>query len=352
MTLKLRRPYATPVGQFDEVVLDEERSLRLVLTGNCNLACEFCAYKVKDFYSPEVHSERFVEMEPRYELRKLLKEMRRNLNYDIAHLTGGEPGIAKHLSEIGELCQDESYSINMCSNLVYTKPIVRLIDRGLISELTFSYVPLDSGEQRSQLLVYQRPDEARIGNTLENISHLRSRYHELVIKTNIIMSPFSDIENTAGFIDWCWNNEVKPRVQRDRSSLRISESTDNTKKLLDALKMEPKKVIIKVPGATESCEFEDPNGREMHVKVFNKNYRPQEVCKLCDESNCVKSLSSIRVYDTTNEPVLCLCTLRDDNFSNVTVDQFLKSSVFNEIKGYKTDPISYFDKFCAHPNFQ
>jgi len=353
MTTILERTYITPVGKFEEVVLDEERSLRLILTGACNLACEFCAYKVKDFYSPEVHSNKLVEMRPTSELRELLREMKRHLNYDVAHFTGGEPSIAKHVIQVGELCKDEGYSVNMCSNLVYTKSTLELLEKDLLDQLTFSYVPLDSSRQRSRLPTYQRPDKGRIDKTLENVLYIRSHYPDITVKTNIVISPYSDIENTKDFVTWCWDNGVIPRVQRDRSGNRISGSTENTKKLLEKLEMEPKKVILRIPGATEVCEFEDPDGRTMYVKIFNKNFRLQEVCKLCSkEEGCSKSLSSIRVYDTEEEPTLCLCTVRNEDFAHLTMDKFLESKAFEEIKGYKMDKMSYFNRFCTHPNFQ
>lgn len=225
--------------------------------------------------------------------------------------------------------------------------------KDLVNELTFSYVPLDSSRQRFSLPAHQRPDEERLEKTLENVLYIRSNFPDLTVKTNIIISPYSDIEHTKDFVNWCWNNGIIPRVQRDRSGNRISGSTENTKNLLEKLEMEPKKVILRVPGATEICEFEDPDSRKMYVKVFNKNFRLQEVCKLCNkESSCSKSLSSIRVYDTEEEPLLCFCTVQDEDFAHLTIDKFLKSKAFEEIKGYKMDKISYFNRFCLHPNFQ
>lgn len=350
---KLKQHYATPVGEFEEVILDEEKAFRIILTGNCNLACEFCAYKIRDFYSPEVHSDSLIEMRPTKDLEKILIELKSRLNYNIVHLTGGEPALAKKIFEIAELSKNNGYSVNLCSNLVCPKPIEKLIEANLLDELTFSYLPLDTGNQRHWLASHKRPDKNRIETTLRSISGFRSIFQDLIIKTNIIMSPYADMDVVEDFVYWCWDNEIDPRMQRDRSSDRISGSTEITNMLLKRLNAKPKRVTLRVPGATEICEFNNPDEKSIFVKVFNKNFRPQEICKICHmKAHCSKSLSSIRVYQTEEGPFLCFCTQHNEDFAHLNIDRFLRSEVLEELKGYKDDKRSYFERFCTHPNFQ
>lgn len=351
----LKQEYKTPVGCFKKIKLDEEKSLRLVLTGRCNLACEFCIYKIRDFYSPEIHSPNFIEMRPTGALKNTLLTMRKELGFDIVQLTGGEPTLAKNLLGIAKMSKDAGFKINLCSNLIVIKPLLKLLEQGLLNELTFSYLPLDSKDQRKKLPYPKRPSRMRIKKTMENVLYIKSHFPDLIIKTNIITSPFTDVHDFVKFVRWCWKNGIVPRAQRDRSSSRILGATKKTLDLLNYLDVKPEKVILRVPGNTELCEFKNPAGKTIYVKVFNKNFRLSKVCKFCcsDRKNkCDKSLSNIRIYDTKPEPIMCFCAVHDEKFAHLNIEQFLKSEVPAEIREYKKNKLSYFTKFCTTPNFQ
>lgn len=349
--MELLKEYKTPIGCFNKILLDEERSLRLVVTGECNLSCEFCAYKVKDFYSPEVHSSAMIEMRPTKELRTVLIRLK-GLGYNIVHLTGGEPTLAENIIEIAKLAKDAGFSINLCSNLIDIKPILLLLEKGLLNELTFSYLPLDLNSEREDLPSYKRPDKARINRILKKVLYLKKKFPNLTIKTNIIINPFTDINRLAKFIQWCWKNNIIPRVQRDRSSQRISKSTMKTLSLLKSLSFKPEKIIIKIPGATEICEFKSSQGK-LYIKVFNKNFRLVKICRFCHKkNNCQKSLSNIRIYDSKNGPILSFCNIIHKDFTQLTIDRFFRNKISKEVGEYKKDKLLYFNKFCARPNFQ
>lgn len=354
--MKLLRPsYQTPVGCFKKILLTEEKSLRLILTGKCNLACEFCIYKTKKFYSPEIHSSNFIEMRPTAALKNVLHVMKKNLNFNIVQLTGGEPTLAKNIFKIARLAKNTGFKINLCTNLIIIKPLLQLLKNDLLNELTFSYLPLDSEGQRKKLPYYKRPDIARIKKIKENALYLKSHFPNLTVKTNIIISPFTDTDDFVKFIRWCWKNGIVPRAQRDRSANRILESTKKMLDLLKSLAVKPKKVILRIPGNTEICEFRNPAGKIIYVKIFNKNFRLGKICKFCDKSKknkCDKSLSNIRIYNTKQGPIMCFCTEHNKNFAHLNIEQFLKSEVFAEIRSYKKDKLSYFTKFCKKHNFQ
>ena len=349
----LNKKYLTPVGCFKKILLNDEKSLRLILTGKCNLACEFCIYKVKDFYSPEIHSPDFIEMRPTKSLKNVLKAMKKSLGFNIVQLTGGEPTLAKNLLEIAKILKDTGFRVNLCSNLTVVKPLLHLLENDLLNELTFSYLPLDAKGQRKKLPGCKRPSQTRIKKIMENILYLKSHFPNLIIKTNIIISPFTDTNDFTEFVHWCWRNDIIPRAQRDRSSSRISGSTKKMLNLLVFLNVRPEKVILRIPGSTELCEFKNSSGKIIYVKIFNKNFRPEKICKFCDRKNkCGKSLSNIRIYDTKNGPVLCFCTEHNEKFAHLNIKQFLKSEVLAEIKDYRKNKLSYFTKFCANYNFQ
>lgn len=351
----IKQKYQTPAGCFEKILLTEEKSLRLVLTGKCNLACEFCIYKIKGFYSPEIHSPAFIEMRPTVALKKILRAMKKSLGFNIVQLTGGEPTLAKNILKIAQISKAAGFKINLCSNLITIKPLWRLLKRGLLNELTFSYLPLDSEGQRKKLPDYKRPNQTRIKKIKESALDLKSHFPNLLIKTNIIISPFTDTEDFVKFVRWCWKNGIIPRAQRDRSANRILESTKKMLSLLKSLGVKPKRVTLRIPGNTEICEFKNSAGKIIYVKIFNKNFRLGKICKFCDETiknKCDKSLSNIRIYNTQQGPIMCFCTEHNKNFAHLNLKQFLKSEVFTEIKGYKKNKFSYFTKFCTRPNFQ
>lgn len=345
--------YKTPVGDFNQVELEDEKSLRFVVTGKCNLACEFCIYKIKDFYSPEIHSDKFIEMTPSTNLTNMLNELYDQLGFDTVHLTGGEPTLAKNLIKIVQLSKSCGYKISMCSNLINIKPIKKLLKNALLDSLTFSYTPQDLSEERSGLSPYQRPDALRISSIMKSVRELKQQFPKLTIKTNIVISPFTDVLHTAEFVRWCWKNDISPRAQRDRSRDRIGGSNDKTKELIKLLNLTPHKVIIRVPGAIEICQFKDPQQNVFNVKVFNKNFRLLSICKQCvNEKICKKSLSNIRIYDTKKGPLLGFCGEHNEIFAHMTLKRFLSSHAKDEIRNYKNDKESYFQKFCTKPNFQ
>lgn len=83
--MEIYQEYHTPVGVFNHIQLKCEPSIRLVLTGYCNLACDFCIYKIKDHYIPEIKSSTFRIMEPTEHLSSTLMKLNTYLNYKIAH---------------------------------------------------------------------------------------------------------------------------------------------------------------------------------------------------------------------------------------------------------------------------
>lgn len=349
----LIRKYSTPVGNFKQILLDEEKSLRLVLTGKCNMACEFCIYKIKDFYSPEIHSPEFIEMQPTRDLYDALEKMKNELNFNVVHFTGGEPTLSENIRQIAEMAKKLGLLTSICSNLINIKKLLTLLNRRLIGELTFSYFPLDGKGNRGSLPEHVGPNVARSKTVEENIQFIRLNFPELKIKTNICISAHTDLKDLKRFIQWCWERNIVPRIQRDRSMDRISGATQKTINLLKMLKMKPNKVVIRVPGNTELCKFKNSDGEEVIIKLFNQNFRLQTICNFCNDRNgCAKSLSTIRLYDTKNDPKLCFCTSNNGDFAHLALDQFVKSEVFAEIKKYKDNKQLYFKKFCINSNFQ
>ena len=349
----LKHIYKTPVGCFDEILLEEEKSLRLILTGKCNLACEFCAYKIEDFYSPEINSPDFMEMRPTEKLRDTLAKMKESLNYNIVHLTGGEPTLSKDLLKIAELAKSVGFAIHICSNLISSNPLLELLNRDLLDELTFSYFPLDLEGDRQQLPKHKGPNEWRMHTILENVKDIKSKFPKLTIKTNICISEYTNIPKLIEFIGLCWEMDIIPRIQRDRSLDRISGSTDKTLDILKLLDVKPEKAIVRVPSSIEICEFSNSSGKKLYVKLYNQNFRLKEICKSCAFNNkCGKSLSTIKIYETKDGTLMRFCTVNNESFSNLNIDDFLQSSVLAEIKNYKNDKFKYFKKFCENPNFQ
>jgi hypothetical protein len=49
---------------------------------------------------------------------------------------------------------------------------------------------------------------------------------------------------------------------------------------------------------------------------------------------------------------MCFCTQLNDGFANLGIKDFLKSDAFKEIKGYRENKASYFERFCTTHNFQ
>jgi len=349
----ISQTYETPIGVFDKVQLEEERSLRLVLTGRCNMACEFCVYKIRDFYSPEIHSPEFIEMRLTKELSDTLEKMKNIHHFSIVHFTGGEPMLSKDIGRIAKMAKNLGLDTSICTNLINIKKLLVLLNQNLIDELTFSYFSLDDKGGRGLLPRHIGPNVERIRTIQRNIELIRSEFPKLKVKTNICINENTDLNDLSKFIEWCWERNIIPRAQRDRLSNRITGSTQKTIALLKMLKMKPVSVAIRVPGAIEICKLKNNDEKELIVKIFNQNFRLKTVCKNCiKKESCTKSLSNIRLYNTKSGPKLCLCTSAKEKYANQNIGDFIGSAASKEISNYKKDKMLYFNTFCDKPNHQ
>ena len=350
----LNQKYRTPFGSFEKIVLENEPTLRMIMTGRCNLNCEFCVYKKENFNSSEVKSDELVDFSYSDELIEMYEIMRTKYNYTTIHLTGGEPTMCNDLKNICIKLKEHGFKINIITNLINLKKVEELYENECIDELTFSYVPKDKEpylrDERS--FGYKTIDDERNDLIKKNALTLREKYNA-ILKTNIVSSGLTDIEDAIGFIRWSWENNITPRMQRDRSDDRISGSTKAVQEILNLLNVNKTNVIIRVPGATEICNFVDPDGNKISVKIFNKNFRFQEICKHCEkQENCEKAISSIRVFNKKDGPKLCFCNALDSEHTVFCKNDMPNLKVLDEIKKYKENKKIYFDKFCINPEHQ
>ena len=87
--------------------------------------------------------------------------------------------------------------------------------------------------------------------------------------------------------------------------------------------------------------------------LINQNFRFLEICKQCERVlSCDKSFSSIRLYQKKDGVYLCFCNKFDKEFNTMKLEDFKKSKVANEIKEYKFNKNSYFERFCVEENHQ
>ncbi len=350
----LKKKYKTPFGIFDEVVLENEPALRMVLTERCNLNCEFCIYKKGNFSSPEINSESMIDFSYSEDLIKMLNDFREKFHYNTIHLTGGEPTLCKDLMEICIKLKENNFKINIVTNLIDVDVIKELYKLNCIDELTFSYTPLDkNNEIRTELIKNYKTVDPNRNNLIKKSVLMLKQNYDTTIKTNVVCSGLTDINDALNFIKWCWENGIEPRMQRDRSNGRIKGSTETVKKILNELKVKKKNITIRVPGATEICNYEDAKGNKLTVKVFNQNFRFQKVCEQCNEKNkCTKAISSIRFFNKKEGHVFCFCNAKDENYTVLTKGDLYKSPVLDSILHYKINKEEYFNDFCIKPDHQ
>jgi len=239
--------------------------------------------------------------------------------------------------------------------LVLVEPILNLLQEDLLDELTFTIMPKDEKNIRrvESDSNYLTNDAKRYETVKKHALLIRSLYSKLEIKANIVVSGLTDISDCISLINWCWNNNIKPRVQRDRSYRRIDGSTRAVNILLEKLIMTPNNVVIRIPGANESCMFKNSNNQELKVKVFNQNIRLDSVCKPCNQRfTCDKSFSSLRLFEKPYSPILALCAKVDKYYAMMDLENLYRSDVVNEINYFKNNPTEYFAKFNTIFNFQ
>lgn len=350
----LDKKYKTPFGFFDKVVLENEPTLRMVLTGKCNLNCEFCIYRKGAENKSEVESDNIIDFEYSDELMEIFKHMKENHEYITIHLTGGEPTMCKDLKNICLKIKENGFKINIVTNLINIDAIKELYDLKCIDELTFSYIPIDKNPElrKEKIKGYKTIDNERNAFIKKNALMLRKNY-DAHLKVNIVCSGLTDIDDAVKFVHWAWENKISPRMQRDRSSDRIEGSTNAVKEILKRLDAKKEHLTVRVPGATEICNYVDSKGNKIKVKIFNQNFRFQKACEKCPKKDmCTKAISSIRVFNKKIGPVLCFCNAKDAPYTILTKKDIKNHPLLKEVLGYKTDKKSYFDKFCINPKHQ
>ncbi len=346
--------YSTSVGEFEKIVLENETSLRIILTGRCNLKCEFCIYRKENFNSSEVESSELIDFDYSKEMLDLFSYMRENFGYNTVHLTGGEPTLCKEIKGICLKIKEHGFKINIVTNLLDIETINELCENNCIDELTFSYTPLDQYKKERIEVInnYKTVDPERNIVNKYNIIKLLQKY-DIKIKSNIICSGMTDIDDTCEFIIWCWENNVSPRMQRDRSSDRINGSTKTVKEILKRFEMKESHVIIRIPGATEICKYMNKDGNKLTVKVFNQNFKFSTVCDKCNKKEeCTKAISSIRIFNKKIGPQMCFCNSKDTDFTVFDLDKFKGSAVSKEIREYRENNEIYFKNYCEYPIHQ
>lgn len=158
------------VQMAEKVNLGQEfsrRELQFAPTYRCNLSCSYC-------YAKDWH-QKFNGDTPLTRLPVLLDWMKRQ-DLDILSLAGGEPTLYPHFGELCSLCRTYGISMNLASNLLYSKTVAGLLHKGLFNLVTAHY---------DQSLLH---DERRHNTFLKNLRAIREKDIPVRFRYNLTSS--------------------------------------------------------------------------------------------------------------------------------------------------------------------
>ena len=234
-------------------------------------------------------------------------DITKKLGMDNIHLTGGEPTLHPDIIGIISRIKEEGLSVAITTHGEISPSKFDEILYSGVDSINFSLHAITPMQYVAMDLIAQRkartsPDEAlnyakvRLRNKQANIRRAIAYQNEFPdrfkVKTNTVVL---NADTTREIIEWCNNEGVSPRIQRDLNNKSDSQILiDNVISELDAYPIQEDVAIGDSSGSGIMYEYK---GGQFKVKEFGDIYI-DEMCKSCtkkDTPGCREHFYGVRV---------------------------------------------------------
>jgi len=258
-----------------------------------------------------------------------LSLLRRTLDLNELHLTGGEPTLHTKLSEIVQVARDAGYSVSMTSNGEMGGRRIEEAARNGLSKINFSIF----GTTPEELAAVQNErfqDTVLAGKKISALHESIGEAAEAGIKVaaNLVMSRPDHQERVIRLID-----DFDPRLD-----LRVLPDLSNTQEsaiaiysLLAQLGAKPIVAQVEAGSSNARVRYALPNGRTIAFKQI-RPARLEECgdCSLNNPEDCMEGFYGTRLYvDKYGGYKVGVCLQRMDLVSSI--DEFAESDLSRQI---------------------
>ncbi len=308
-----------------------DNPLRIKVTGRCNRNCFFCHQEGGMADIGEIgYSEN---------LKRIIDVLYSAFHMRSVALTGGEPLLYDGLLE---LVKSISENTKVCNFLLTTNGSIRKPEKfwlefknlGL-SKVNISipdvldYVTL-TGENDHNCRVFQ--------NQISLVKMLNS----LEIKTNINVVVYNDKKHLLNVLNALFASDIakyKPEIALlpDLSSNQSFErSQEVIKEILGLLGCRRTRYSRRKGTSDAVSDYLTHDGHRLQVKTTKPNGTPkwlETICGRCDKkTECQEGFYGLRLESRNDELYLRLCICKSTDDVLMTVDDFLQSEVYGELK--------------------
>ncbi|WP_200880748.1 radical SAM protein [Thermoactinomyces daqus] len=346
-------PITFPISELP-VYVDKNRSLRVKIIDSCGMTCVFCHNEGtpvvadnlkrirgdwidagpsgrKSIYA-KTNGVRFLPgtVEPNEEFANVLKMLRKSLQVNELHLTGGEPTLHPELPEIIRLARSVGYQVCMTSNGENGARVLLDCAVAGLDRVNFSIFGTTAEElAQVQHEKYRNPvlAERKISALKDSIQMaIRSG---VKVSANIVVPDYRHAPRVYRLLD-----EYSPSL-----SVRLLNSLDDGQPSIDAIHqilndLNAVPIAKYVTAGVSGCRtaYRLPSGRILYFKEIRPVRLPTTCsnCRFNNDTDCQEGYYGVRLYrDRSGGYQVGVCIQRMDLC--MPVENFVKSSVRDEI---------------------
>lgn len=297
----------------------ENRSIRLKVTEKCPWECVFCheegGWGIDDIRWDEA-------------MENNISAIKQQLSLEEVHLTGGEPSASKYIEEISQGLTALGLDVKITTNGQFGEERLKMMMESGIKEFNFSIHALNSEDFiKSQ----KRKDLSWAENNIENQKKIIKKANELgaKIKLNVLISNEDDINKSLEVFRFAKENKIPLRFLNDLYNGEVSVQAID-KLATEILEADKFKETVVMGSSSKSSYYRQKDGFEFGIKEI-REYKLKSLCQDCKE-NCTEQFYGIRMEQRDGKLYIRLCIDRKDGKSLMTVEEFLESEEFKEIK--------------------
>jgi GTP 3',8-cyclase len=295
----------------------KNRSLRIKVTNKCPFSCYFCHHE---------GSNNAGDIPLTNDLFDFLKELKNSLIEEI-HLTGGEPTSFKELSLLVSRLIEMGIKVKITTNGHFVESTIENLKNAGLKDLNFSLHTLNP----IKLGLIQKPSKnfrwgiSALSNQLESIELAKKQGFNT--KINTVIQSNSELFD---IIDFCRDQQIELRILDD-----LTPNSLSVKKII-AFLTSKQSIISGVNlynnSSSYSYAIETSDNYSFKIKGIRK-FILKTLCNNCHiRDTCTEWFYGIRLESFEKKLLIRLCIHRQDYPALMTIDDFLKSEQYNELK--------------------
>ena len=308
-----------------------ENSLRIKVTGICNRNCFFC--------HQEGGMEGLSEISYSSQLKHIIDTLYQEFNIQSISLTGGEPllfpGLADLVQSISENTAVKHFSLTTNGTVEKSKDFWIQLQKSGLRKVNVSMpdilmnVPVSNGTS-SDLKIFQ--------NQLSTVELL----NQIGTSVNINVVVFNDKRYLLNVLNTIFENSVGCEnvsialLPNLTNSTTFNNSQIVIHEILESLKCEKTKLSHRKGTSNTVCDYITADGHHIQVKTTKPNGDPKRLSSLCTNceyrKECQEGFYGLRLERKNDLLLLRLCLYKSDRSVLYTIDDFLASPVFYELK--------------------